>query len=43
MTTHYILIVDDEAAVLTALQRALRQRYGRSLQVETHLDALTAL
>lgn len=43
MTVHRILIVDDEASVLTALQRALRQRYGRNLVVETQLDAATAL
>jgi two-component system probable response regulator PhcQ len=42
-TTKRILIVDDEAAVLTALQRSLRLRYGRSLQVETQLDARVAL
>jgi len=43
MTGPRILIVDDEAAVLAALQRALRQRYGRRLLVETELDASAAL
>ncbi|NRF71817.1 response regulator [Aquincola sp. S2] len=38
-----LLIVDDEAPVLAALQRALRQRFGARLQVETHTDAHEAL
>ena len=43
MTSPRVLIVDDEAAVLAALQRSLRQRYGRRLLVETELDAGAAL
>ena len=38
-----ILLVDDEASVLAALQRALRQAFGKRVQVETHTDALAAL
>ncbi len=38
-----ILIVDDEPAVLAALQRALRRRFGQRLQVHTEADALLAL
>jgi len=38
-----ILIVDDEPRVLSALQRALRQRFGDRLQIETNTDALAAL
>ena len=38
-----ILIVDDEPAVLSALQRALRQRFGTELVVETETDAMLAL
>jgi DNA-binding NtrC family response regulator len=43
MTTAHILIVDDELSVLAALQRSLRLRYGRRLEVETQLDASVAL
>ena len=42
MTTANILIVDDDVSVLSALQRALRRRYGARLQVETQLDAVFA-
>ena len=38
-----ILIVDDEPSVLSALQRALRQRFGAELVVQTETDALLAL
>jgi two-component system probable response regulator PhcQ len=38
-----ILIVDDEAPVLAALRRALRQRFGNRLQVETRTDPHEAL
>jgi YesN/AraC family two-component response regulator len=38
-----ILIVDDEAPVLAALRRALRQRFGTRLQVETRTDPHDAL
>ena len=43
MTIANILIVDDDISVLSALQRALRQRYGAKLLVETQLDAVFAL
>lgn len=42
-TTQRLLLVDDEPAVLGALQRALRQRYGERLQVQTEVDAGAAL
>ena len=38
-----ILIVDDEPSVLSALQRALRQRFGAELVVQTETDAMLAL
>jgi two-component system, probable response regulator PhcQ len=38
-----LLIVDDEAAVLAALQRALRRQFGARLRVETQTDAQDAL
>jgi len=38
-----ILIVDDEPAVLAALQRALRLRFGPRLAVRTEADAIAAL
>ncbi|HSW04479.1 response regulator [Aquabacterium sp.] len=38
-----ILIIDDEAPVLAALRRALRQRFGAALQVETQTDPHEAL
>ena len=38
-----LLIVDDDAGVLAALQRALRQRFGTELQVATETDAMQAL
>ena len=38
-----LLIVDDEAGVLAALQRALRQRFGSELDVSTETDAMRAL
>ena len=38
-----ILIVDDEPSVLSALQRALRQRFGPELVVQTETDAMLAL
>jgi two-component system, probable response regulator PhcQ len=40
---HHILIVDDEPAVLAALRRALRLRFGARLVVQTEADALLAL
>ena len=38
-----LLIVDDEAAVLAALQRALRQRLGAEVDMVAHTDAMLAL
>lgn len=38
-----LLIVDDEALVLSALQRTLRQRWGEALHVSTRTDPLQAL
>ncbi len=38
-----ILLVDDEPAVLAALQRVLRQRFAGALQVHAESDALAAL
>ena len=38
-----LLMVDDEAAVLSALQRALRQRLGSALEVVAETDAMAAL
>ena len=43
MNCQRLLIVDDEAPVLAALKRAVRQRYGPALVVETQLDATAAL
>lgn len=43
MSPQGLLIVDDEAAVLTALKRALRHRYGQALAVEAQVDATAAL
>jgi YesN/AraC family two-component response regulator len=40
---HSVLIVDDEPAVLAALQRALRQRFGARLAVHAESDAIAAL
>jgi YesN/AraC family two-component response regulator len=42
MTTS-LLIVDDEPAVLSALQRALRQRLGHEIEIATESDAMRAL
>ena len=38
-----LLIVDDEAAVLAALQRALRKRLGTDVEMVAHTDAMLAL
>jgi len=38
-----LLIVDDEAAVLAALKRALRLQFGPALQVDACTDAVAAL
>ena len=38
-----LLIVDDEAAVLAALQRALRKRLGADVDMVCHADAMLAL
>jgi|CXWL01.1.fsa_nt_gi DNA-binding NtrC family response regulator len=38
-----LLIVDDESSVLSALQRALRQRFGGELEVAIETDAMQAL
>jgi response regulator RpfG family c-di-GMP phosphodiesterase len=38
-----ILIVDDEAHVLSALRRTLRRRFGEDLEIETFEDPLLAL
>lgn len=38
-----LLIVDDEALVLSALQRALCRRWGKTLRVATETDPLQAL
>jgi DNA-binding NtrC family response regulator len=38
-----ILIVDDEARVLSALRRTLRRRYGQAMEIETFEDPLLAL
>lgn len=38
-----ILLVDDEASVLAALQRVLRSRYGAAVHCEAYTDALVAL
>ena len=38
-----LLIVDDEALVLSALRRALRQRWGDALAVVTETDPVQAL
>ncbi len=38
-----LLIVDDEALVLSALRRALRQRWGDALAVVTEMDPVQAL
>lgn len=38
-----VLIVDDDAAVLSSLQRALRRHFGPSVDVRTCDDALDAL
>lgn len=43
MNHQRLLIVDDEAPVLAALKRAVRNHYGQSLVVETQLDAAAAL
>lgn len=43
MTTSRLLIVDDEALVLSALQRSLRRSHGEALAVHTCDDAATAL
>lgn len=43
MNRQRLLIVDDEAPVLSALKRAVRQRYGQTLVVDTELDAGAAL
>ena len=38
-----LLIVDDEPAVLAALQRALRKRLGDAVELVAHTDAMLAL
>ena len=38
-----LLIVDDEAAVLSALQRALRKHLGHEVNLAIHSDAMLAL
>jgi two-component system probable response regulator PhcQ len=38
-----VLIVDDEASVLAALQRALRKRLGAEVDLVAHTDAMLAL
>ncbi len=38
-----LLIIDDEAPVLAALQRALRQRLSEEIDVVVHTDAMLAL
>jgi two-component system probable response regulator PhcQ len=38
-----LLIVDDEASVLAALQRALRKRLGAEVDLVAHTDAMLAL
>ncbi|HZF80364.1 MAG TPA: response regulator [Rubrivivax sp.] len=38
-----LLIVDDEPAVLAALQRALRKRLGAEVDMVAHTDAILAL
>jgi two-component system, probable response regulator PhcQ len=38
-----LLIVDDEAPVLAALQRALRRRLGTDVEIVAHTDAMLAL
>lgn len=38
-----LLIVDDEPLVLSALQRSLRRRWGKTLRVATETDPLQAL
>ena len=38
-----VLIVDDEASVLAALQRALRKRLGVEVELIAHTDAMFAL
>lgn len=43
MNRQRLLIVDDEAPVLAALNRAVRHRYGQALVVDTQVDAAAAL
>lgn len=43
MTVPRLLIVDDEAPVLAALQRSLRKRYGTALAVQACTSATAAL
>lgn len=43
MSTSRLLIVDDEAPVLSALQRALRRSHGEALSVRACDDPLAAL
>lgn len=43
MKPHRLLIIDDEAPVLAALQRSLRQRYGSALRVTALTDAALAI
>lgn len=38
-----LLIVDDEAGVLSALQRSLRQRLAGEVEIVTETDAMAAL
>ncbi|GAA0754470.1 response regulator [Ideonella azotifigens] len=40
---HNVLLVDDEPAILNALQRALRQQFGKQLRLDTGLGGAQAL
>lgn len=43
MNRQHVLIVDDEASVLSALKRALHRHFGPSLSVMAHTSARAAL